>query len=121
MFYWFNLEKYWDSFISLGLLPLNNEDIVRKRAKMILLRLFLNFGLLVFLVTSHLRIVRFRRHYNNSYFSTFRQNIATSHQTIIYAYSKCIFQIAKAIIIKMTNNYNHLYIDITITFVGKCP
>ena len=86
---------------------------------MILLRLFLNFGLLVFVVTSHLRIVRFRRLHNNSYFSTYRQNIATCTQTFSYAYSKCIFQIAKVIIL-MTNKYDY-HIDIPFTIVGKCP
>ena len=84
-----------------------------------LLRLFLNIGLLVFLVTSHLRISRFRRHYNNSYFSNFRQNIATKNQTFTYAYFKCLMQIGKTISY-MTNMVDiFLYIDMSSDIVGK--
>ncbi len=86
---------------------------------MILLRLFFNIGLLVFVVTSQLRSVRFRRLHNNSYFSHLRQNIATNNQTITYAYLKCLIQIAKAInlMTKMVDTF--LYIDIPLAIVGK--
>ena len=91
---------------------------MRKGTKLILLRLIFDFGYLVFVLTSYLRIFRFRRHYNNSYFSSFRQNIATSNQTFTYAFLKCIFQITKAVTI-MTNNYNFIYVDTPFTIVGK--
>lgn len=106
-------------FLPLGILPLTDKVTLQKKSKMHLLRLFLNIGLLVFLVTSHLRIARFRRHYNNSYFSNYRQNIATKNQTFTYAFLKCSIQIAKAInyMTKMVENF--LYIDMASDIAGK--
>ena len=92
---------------------------MRKIEKTYLLQLFSNFGLLVFVGTSHLRIVRFRKHHNSSYFSTFRQNIATSNQIFTYAFLKCFFQISKASILITNNNYYILYSDLPFTIVGK--
>ena len=111
--------NYQNSFTRTGLLQLTEEVAVQQIEKKHLLQLFSTFGLLVFLGTSHLRIVRFRKHYNNSYFSTFRQNIATSNQIFTYAFLKCFSQILKAII-KITNNdSNILYSDLPFTIVGK--
>ena len=104
-----------------GLPTPNKTDKVwlKKKSKTDLLRLFSTFGLLFFLLTTHLRIARFRKSKNNSYFPKFRQNIATCNQTLAYAYIKCAIQFAKVFHLMTLYLDNDMFIDVPCAVVGQ--
>ena len=55
--------------------------------------------MLIFTLSCNIRIFLFRRQHGLSYFSRYRQNIATAHQTFAAIYIKIIFKILKEILI----------------------
>ena len=100
--------------------PSKNDEVwLQKKSKTDLLRLIFNFVLLFFLLSSHLRIARFRKYRNNSYFSTSRKNIATFNQTLLYAYIKCAIQFAKVVHLMTLYLDNDMFIHIPCAIVGK--
>ena len=100
--------------------PSKNDEVwLQKKSKTDLLRLFSTFGLLFFLLSSHLRIARFKKCKNNSHFSTYRKNIATCNQTLMYAYIKCAIQFAKVVHLMTLYLDNDMFIDIPCAIVGE--
>ena len=111
----------------LGLAPIIDEKHQRKMMRNNLLRIVTVFAVTIFVWTSQSRIKRYRRTHDRSYFSAFRQNIATINQTIYYAYWKCFYNFHKScefMSVELTENLDSLpmiflFIDVIGAIVGK--
>ena len=85
-----------------------------------LLRLVMVFFMVIFVCTSQLRVRRYRRRHNRSYFMSHRQNIATIDQTIYYAYVKCACNFLKSVQwMTVREFYLILSMDVIGAFIGK--
>ena len=87
-----------------------------------LLRIGQIFFVVIFVLTSQLRIRRYRKTHNHSYFMSYRQNIATIDQTIYYAYIKCFCNLMKSIQFIAVVEFNLiLYMDVVGALIGIFP
>jgi len=79
-----------------GLEPFVDENHKQKMSRNNLLRIATVLVVVFFVWTSQSRINRYRRKHNKSYFSEYRQNIATVEQTIYTSYLKCFCNLIKS-------------------------
>ena len=103
-----------------GLPPFINDDHEKNMTRNNLLRIGQVFFVVIFVLTSQLRIRRYRKSHNLSYFMSYRQNIATIDQTIYYAYVKCFCNFMKCIQFIAVIQFNLiLYMDVVGALIGN--
>ena len=105
-----------------GLPPFIDDGHKKNMTRNNLLRIGQVFFVVIFVLTSQLRIRRYRQSHNLSYFMPYRQNIATIDQTIYYAYIKCFCNLMKSIQFIAVIQFNLiLYMDVVGALIGNCP
>ena len=103
-----------------GLPPFIDDGHKKNMTRNNLLRIGQVFFVVIFVLTSQLRIRRYRKSHNLSYFMSYRQNIATIDQTIYYAYVKCFCNFMKSIQFIAVIQFNlMLYMDVLGALIGN--